>query len=96
MNLDSAGGFDETTRFSGPEPEGITGLEATFDPECAVIAQTMMALGRFAPLLRSPDVWSRVEGLDSLLPVLDLRNRLELDLRVDRHGADGGRAGMPF
>lgn len=40
-----------------------------------------MALGPLAPLLRCPDMWRLVEGLDEPDPVLDLRLG-ELDLRT--------------
>lgn len=43
-------------------------------------AQAAMALGRLAPLLRSREVWQRVDGLEDLVPVLDLRPP-DVDLR---------------
>ena len=49
-----------------------------------------MALGPLAPLLRCPDMWRLVEGLDEPDPVLDLRLG-ELDLRTGPPDAVKGR-----
>lgn len=63
------------------------------DLEAVMAAEAMCALGRLAPLLRSPDMWQRVEGLDELSPILDLRLR-ELDLRSPTgDGAEATPAG---